>query len=39
VIPTFYEILEDWRERVGGWLKRGAHARPPILPAEVITSN
>jgi len=22
VIPTFYETLEEWKERLGGWLAR-----------------
>ena len=39
VIPTFYEILEEWKERVAGWLRRDAREPHRILPLEVITSN
>jgi hypothetical protein len=29
VIPTIYDILSGWRERVAGWLKeRRSHAAP-----------
>ena len=42
VIPTVYEILDDWREKLGARFRRGraahgevVHGSPPPLPSTT----
>jgi HAE1 family hydrophobic/amphiphilic exporter-1 len=39
VIPTVYEILDEWRALAGAWFHRRPRVAPPVLHPEVITSN
>jgi hypothetical protein len=35
VIPTVYEIIDEWRERAMGWVKRRRTSKRAPSPEEV----
>jgi len=39
VIPTFYEVLEEWRERAAGWLRRPRGAAAAATGLEAVAGD